>query len=97
MKQINCIFIFFQTLDGQMGLIKDLQERTPKPKFKFESTQTAEISLKPIIKPPDSREQTPRPNPPPSITPDLPKDFIQQNTHVYAVWFDRDCLVYEVC
>jgi hypothetical protein len=71
-----------------MGLIKDLQEGKPKPKVKFGSTQTAEISLKTIIKPP---------KPPTRITPDLPEDFIQRNTHVYAVWFDRDCLVYEVC
>ena len=32
-----------------MNVIKHLQERTPKTNFKFESTQTAEISVKPRL------------------------------------------------
>jgi hypothetical protein len=76
-----------------MGLINDLQERKPKRKVKSERTQTDEISLKPPV----TRKRTPSPIGPTRITPDLPEDFIKPNTRVYAVWFDRDCFVYEVC
>jgi len=51
---------------------------------------------------PTSLERTPTPpkrtpTPPKPIVPILRKDFIQSDTQVYAVWFDDDSLVYEVC
>jgi hypothetical protein len=99
-----------------MTAIRHLQERTPKITVKFGSTQTPEISLKPVIFQPDPPKRTPTPpkrtptppertpippkrtpTPPEPIIPNLPKDFIQSDTQVYAVWFDDDSLVYEVC
>jgi hypothetical protein len=71
-----------------MNAIKRLQERTPKTSTKFVSTQTTEISLKPVIIEPEPSKPT---------SPKLPKDFIKRNTPVYAVWFEDDKLVYEVC
>ncbi|CAF3780229.1 unnamed protein product [Rotaria sordida] len=85
-------------LEFQMDAIKHLQERTPKPKVRFESTQTAEISLKPIVNKPDSPIPTPTsksPIPPDSESSTLSEDLIQPNTHVYALWRDDDSLVYE--
>jgi len=78
-----------------MSLINDLQERTPKPKVKSEPTQTDEIPLGPPG--PPKPKPKPIPKPPTPIIPVLPEDFIKPNTRVYAVWFDRDCFVYEVC
>ncbi len=71
-----------------MNAIKLLQERTPKTSTKFKSTQIPEISLKPVII--DHK-------PPKPTSPKLPKDFIKRNTSVYALWFEDDKLVYEVC
>ncbi len=71
-----------------MNAIKLLQEKTSKTPTKFESTQTSEISLKPVII--DHK-------PPKRTSPKLPKDFIEEKTPVYALWFEDDKLVYEVC
>jgi hypothetical protein len=91
-----------------MNAIKHLQERTSKTSIKADSTQTAEISLKPVIierdspklpspKPPSSKPPSPKLSSSKPPSPKLPKDFIESDTVVYAVWFDDDGLAYEVC
>jgi hypothetical protein len=88
-----------------MDAIKHLQERPHKQMIKYESTQTAQVSLISPPDPPDppktpttrtdsSRSTSSRKS---SVTPKLPSDFIQPNTPVYAVWLEDDGLVYEVC
>ncbi|CAF4545963.1 unnamed protein product [Rotaria sp. Silwood1] len=79
-------------LEDQMDVIRNLQERTPKREVRFESTQTAQISLKPIVNEQYSPD-VPRPPSPKPPTP--PIDFIKPNTHVYALWLNDDRLVHE--
>ncbi|CAF4979898.1 unnamed protein product, partial [Rotaria sp. Silwood1] len=67
-------------------------ERTPKREVRFESTQTAQISLKPIV----NEQHSPDVPQPPSSKPPTPLiDFIKPNTHVYALWLNDDRLVHE--
>ncbi|CAF3923286.1 unnamed protein product [Rotaria sp. Silwood2] len=77
-------------LEDQMNAIRHLQERSPRREVTFGSTQTVEISLKPIANKLDLTKQTQDPKPP---TPR--EDFIQPNTHVYALWLDDDKFVHE--
>ncbi len=76
-----------------MGAIRILQEQPPKPPVKEEGAQTIRIPPPPPTPPPSRTHRSD------SLVSSSPRDpkLIQPNTHVYAVWFDDDGLVYEVC
>ena len=71
-------------MDDNAGAIRILQERPNKPDTKFESAQTERITT-----PPKSVQSSERSKKSYQLT-------LEPNTHVYAVWFDDDALVYEV-
>jgi hypothetical protein len=64
-----------------MAAIRILQERSNKSQVKHEYAQTSKIPKSPE---PPSR--------PPSYS-----TIIKPGTHVYAVWYNDDGLVYQVC
>ncbi len=73
-----------------MNAIKDLQEGASKPRVRFGSAQTVEISVGPVTPETKPTELTSRPD---TVK---PSEDISPSTQVYAVWLDHDGLVYEV-
>lgn len=71
-------------MDDNAGAIRILKEQSHKPETKFESAQTDRINTPSVSEQSSARSKNSF-----QLT-------LEPNTHVYAVWFDDDGLVYEV-